>query len=48
MDAAMLSRLQFAVTVGFHFIFPPTTFALTLIILIVCSGRAKGGLGEQP
>jgi len=34
MDAVLLSRIQFAVTVGFHFLFPPLTFGLTLLILI--------------
>jgi len=35
MDGVLLARIQFAFTVGFHFIFPPTTFGLTLVILIV-------------
>ncbi len=34
MDAVILSRLQFAVTIGFHFLFPPLTLGLTLMILI--------------
>jgi len=34
MDVVLLSRIQFAFTVGFHFLFPPLTFGLTLIILI--------------
>jgi cytochrome d ubiquinol oxidase subunit I len=34
MDAVLLARIQFGVTVGFHFLFPPTTFGLTLIIAI--------------
>ena len=34
MDAVLLSRIQFAFTVGFHFLFPPLTLGLTLIILI--------------
>ncbi|MBN2012660.1 cytochrome ubiquinol oxidase subunit I [candidate division KSB1 bacterium] len=34
MDAVLLSRIQFAVTVGFHFLFPPLTLGLTLAILI--------------
>jgi cytochrome d ubiquinol oxidase subunit I len=34
MDALILARLQFAFTVGFHFIFPPTTFGLTLMVVI--------------
>lgn len=35
MDAVLLARIQFAFTVGFHFLFPPTTLGLTLIIVIV-------------
>jgi cytochrome d ubiquinol oxidase subunit I len=34
MEAVFLSRVQFALTAGFHFIFPPLTFGLGLIILI--------------
>lgn len=34
MDAVFLSRIQFAITAGFHFIFPPLTLGLGLIILI--------------
>ena len=32
MDAVLLSRIQFAVTVGFHFIFPPLTIGLAWFI----------------
>ncbi len=35
MDAVLLARLQFGFTAGFHFLFPPTTLGLTLIILIL-------------
>ncbi|MEI7948590.1 MAG: cytochrome ubiquinol oxidase subunit I, partial [bacterium] len=28
MDAVFLARLQFALTVGFHYIFPPLTIGL--------------------
>lgn len=34
MDSLILSRIQFGLTAGFHFLFPPTTFGLTLLILI--------------
>jgi len=34
MDAVFLSRLQFALAAGFHFIFPPITLGMGLIILI--------------
>lgn len=35
MDPVLLSRIQFGVTAGFHFLFPPITFGLTFIILIL-------------
>ncbi len=35
MDAVILSRIQFAVAAGFHFLFPPLTFGLSLLILIM-------------
>jgi cytochrome d ubiquinol oxidase subunit I len=35
MSSALLARLQFGLTAGFHFLFPPTTFGLTLVILIL-------------
>ncbi len=35
MDPVLLSRIQFAVAAGFHFLFPPLTFGLTLIIVII-------------
>jgi cytochrome d ubiquinol oxidase subunit I len=35
MDAVLLARIQFGLTAGFHFLFPPTTFGLTFIILIL-------------
>lgn len=35
MDAVLLARLQFALTVGFHFIFPPITIGLAWLLVIV-------------
>ncbi len=35
MDALLLARIQFGLTAGFHFLFPPTTFGLTFIIFIL-------------
>jgi len=35
MDAVLLARIQFGLTAGFHFLFPPTTFGLTFIIFIL-------------
>lgn len=34
MDALFLSRIQFALAAGFHFIFPPLTLGMGLILLI--------------
>jgi cytochrome bd ubiquinol oxidase subunit I len=35
MNPVLLARLQFGLTAGFHFLFPPTTLGLTLVILIL-------------
>ena len=35
MDTVLLSRIQFGLSAGFHLLFPPTTFGLTLIILVL-------------
>ena len=35
MDAVFLARLQFGLTAGFHFLFPPTTLGLSLLVLIL-------------
>ena len=35
MDANVLARIQFAMTVGFHFLFPPLTIGLAWILVIV-------------
>lgn len=43
MDPVFLARLQFGLTAGFHFLFPPTTLGLTLIILILESFHLKTG-----
>ncbi|MFO7570011.1 MAG: cytochrome ubiquinol oxidase subunit I, partial [Smithellaceae bacterium] len=34
MDAILLARLQFALTIGFHFLFPAMTLGTALVILI--------------
>ncbi len=34
MDAVLLARLQFALTVGFHFIFPPLTIGLAWLLVV--------------
>ena len=35
MDAEILSRIQFAVTIAFHYIFPPLSIGLGLILVIM-------------
>jgi cytochrome bd ubiquinol oxidase subunit I len=35
MDALLLARLQFALTVGFHFLFPPITIGLSWLLVVV-------------
>lgn len=49
MDVALLSRIQFAVTVGFHFLFPPITIGLAWLLVIVewQAWRRKDALWEQ-
>lgn len=34
MDALILSRIQFALTVGFHYLFPPLSIGLSLMLII--------------
>ncbi len=35
MDALFLSRLQFALTIGFHYIYPPITIGLGVILVVM-------------
>jgi cytochrome d ubiquinol oxidase subunit I len=35
MDAVFLARLQFGLTAGFHFLFPPTTLGLSVLVVII-------------
>jgi len=35
LDPVLLSRLQFALTIGFHFIFPPITIGLAWLLVLV-------------
>ena len=35
LDPVFLSRIQFAVTVGFHYLFPPLTIGLGLLMVIM-------------
>ena len=43
MDSIFIARIQFAINAGFHFLFPPTTFGLALMILILESLHLKTG-----
>ncbi|MCU0225263.1 MAG: cytochrome ubiquinol oxidase subunit I, partial [Acidobacteria bacterium] len=35
MDPAFLSRLQFALTIGFHYIYPPLSIGLGLVLVVM-------------
>jgi len=35
MDPVLLARIQFGFTAGFHILFPPTTFGLSFVIMIL-------------
>ena len=43
MDPILLARLQFALTIGFHFIFPPLTIGLAWLIVWIMVRLAKTG-----
>ena len=43
MDAILLSRIQFALTVGFHFLFPPLTIGMAWIIFWMMTRYMKTG-----
>ena len=43
MDAALLARIQFAFTVGFHYIFPPLTIGLSWLIVVLMTWWRRTG-----
>ena len=43
MDPVFLSRLQFALTVGFHFLFPPLSIGLGWLIVGLMTRYVKSG-----
>jgi cytochrome d ubiquinol oxidase subunit I len=43
LDAVLLARAQFALTVMFHFLFPPITMGLALLIAIIETARWRTG-----
>jgi cytochrome bd ubiquinol oxidase subunit I len=49
MDAVLLARLQFALTVGFHFLFPPITIGISWLLVIVetIGWRKKNEIYQQ-
>ena len=40
MDAELLARIQFGITAGFHFLYPPMSIGLGVIMVIMEIGRA--------
>ena len=43
MDVGLLSRIQFGLTVGFHYIYPPVSIGLGLILVIMEGMYLKTG-----
>ncbi|MTV50668.1 cytochrome ubiquinol oxidase subunit I [Heliobacillus mobilis] len=43
MDVVLLSRIQFALTAGFHFIFPPLTIGMAWLIFIMQTKYLRSG-----
>ncbi len=43
MDPVLLARIQFALTIGFHFIFPPLTIGLSWLIVSILAKHKKTG-----
>jgi cytochrome bd ubiquinol oxidase subunit I len=43
MDVVLLSRLQFALTIMFHYLFPPLTIGLSLVIVYLMGMRLRTG-----
>jgi len=43
MDVVFLSRLQFALTIMFHYLFPPLTIGLSIVVVYLLGMRLKTG-----
>jgi cytochrome d ubiquinol oxidase subunit I len=43
LDAVLLARIQFALTIGFHFLFPPISMGLSLLIVFIETARLRTG-----
>ena len=44
MDALMLSRIQFAFTIGYHFIFVPISIGLALMVVLAERRYYRSGI----
>ena len=47
MDLVLLSRLQFAITIGFHYLYPPLSIGLGLVLMIMEGLYLKTGRPEH-
>ena len=47
MDIVELSRLQFAITALYHFLFVPLTLGLSLILVIIATVQANQGVAYR-
>jgi cytochrome d ubiquinol oxidase subunit I len=43
MNVELLSRIQFAMTISFHFLFPPLTIGLALVLVVMQAMRVRTG-----
>ena len=43
MSVELLSRIQFALTASFHFLFPPMTIGLSLMLVVMQALRVRSG-----
>ena len=43
MDVVLLSRLQFALTIGFHYIFPPLTIGMGVVLVYLEAQHLRTG-----
>jgi cytochrome d ubiquinol oxidase subunit I len=43
MSVEVLSRIQFALTVSFHFLFPPMTIGLGVVLIVMQTLRLRTG-----
>ena len=48
MDVVWLARLQFSLTIMFHFLFPPITIGLAFLIFLLETRALAHGEGRLP